>query len=110
MKKILILIALLVSALSSYAQGSWGIRAAFDINIPGNVGGIPNIPGVDNKIFKEMYRRVMAAQSGWSTTIGSATFSSFNRVFPSFMTLIHIRISLLAKMSTRGRMTLLFIK
>lgn len=64
MKKILILVALLVSALFSYAQGSWGVRAAFDINIPSNVGGIPDIPGVDNKVLKEMYRQ------GYGGTIG----------------------------------------
>lgn len=42
MKKILVIIALFISTLSSYSQGgdnSWGIRAAFDINIPSKLGG-----------------------------------------------------------------------
>ena len=64
MKKILILIALLGSALFSYAQGPWGVRAAFDINIPGRVGGFADIPGVDSKVLGEVYRM------GYGGTIG----------------------------------------
>ena len=62
MKKILILIALLGSALFSYAQGPWGVRAAFDINIPGRVGGIADTEA--GNLLKERYRQ------GYGGTIG----------------------------------------
>lgn len=41
MKKAFIILSLLLAYLSSLAQ-NWGVRAAFDINMPSKVGGLPN--------------------------------------------------------------------
>lgn len=70
MKKILIIIALAISAFSANAQGyrSWGIRAAFDINIPGKLGGRLNGEKLD------MFR------TGYGGTIGAVYSHWFSDV------------------------------
>ncbi|MDE6637323.1 MAG: PorT family protein [Muribaculaceae bacterium] len=61
MKKTLITLVIMISAISSYAQGDtgWGIRAAFDINIPSKLGGRLN----DEKL--DLFR------TGYGATIGA---------------------------------------
>ncbi|MDE7418657.1 MAG: PorT family protein [Muribaculaceae bacterium] len=66
MKKILVIIAFVATAFSVFAQGynSWGIRAAFDINMPGKVG----LGGNDGKLddFRMGYGgSIGAAYSYW---------------------------------------------
>ena len=42
MKKTLVILVLIVSSLTAFAQdseGVWGVRAAFDINVPSKLGG-----------------------------------------------------------------------
>ncbi len=63
MKKSLIILSLILSALHVSAQDSnWGVRAAFDINIPGKVGGLADTEA--GKYLSERYRQ------GFGGTIG----------------------------------------
>lgn len=63
MKKSLIILSLVISALHVFAQDSnWGLRAAFDINIPGKIGGIADTDA--GKLLRERYRQ------GYGGTIG----------------------------------------
>lgn len=61
MKKILIIIALAIFAFSAEAQGngSWGLRAAFDINIPSKLGGRLNGEKLD--MFRTGYGGAIGA-------------------------------------------------
>ena len=50
MKKYLTILAILISALTASAQNgesAWGIRAAFDINVPSKLGGRINDEKLD---------------------------------------------------------------
>ena len=63
MKKSLIILSLIISVLPVFAQDSgWGLRAAFDINIPGKIGGIADTEA--GNLLKERYRQ------GYGGTIG----------------------------------------
>lgn len=63
MKKFLTILTILLSAVSSFAQDpTWGIRAAFDINIPGKIGGIADTAA--GNLLRERYRQ------GYGGTIG----------------------------------------
>lgn len=68
MKKILAIIVLVISAFSANAQGkgSWGVRAAFDINIPSKLGGGLNGEKLD--LFR----------TGYGGTIGAVYSHWFN--------------------------------
>lgn len=62
MKKILVIIVLVVSAFSAYAQygvNCWGVRAAFDINIPSKLGGRLNGEKLD--LFRTGYGGTIGA-------------------------------------------------
>ncbi|MDE5997595.1 MAG: hypothetical protein K2G77_05205 [Muribaculaceae bacterium] len=67
MKKLLVIIALIFSSFSLYAQGGdnhWGIQASFDINIPSKIGGRLNGEKLD--LFRMGYGgSVGAVYSHW---------------------------------------------
>ncbi len=68
MKKALIIFTLILTSITAYAQ-DWGIRAAFDINIPSKLGGRLNGEKLD--MFK----------IGYGATLGAAYRHWFNDYF-----------------------------
>lgn len=65
MKKALIIFSILIATLSAYSQ-DWGIRAAFDINMPSKVGGLQDGGKMD--LFK----------TGFGGTVGAVYTHWFN--------------------------------